>query len=167
MAVWLHNFTVIHPERQSPTNPMNPRQLATAHCANIRNGPPCQGIGIRDDGSLFRLWKAKPCDVNRVRCSYFEECVAPSIRGMQHGPTRDSWVKAIWSYLKILKPLEKPRAKEVIFGKFPDAEIERLLALSTRHCGDCQIPVEGSAQYCDPCADKRRRETNRNRQAVV
>lgn len=57
---------------------MTPLQIAIEHCANYRGGR-CTGMGINDDGSLFRFRSEGKCEIGipGVRCSYFEECVAP------------------------------------------------------------------------------------------
>jgi hypothetical protein len=57
---------------------MTPLQFAIAECSNYRQGA-CQGIGIKDDGSLYSFG-AKPACVlvdRKARCAYFETCVLP------------------------------------------------------------------------------------------
>jgi len=139
---------------------MTPLQLANAECANLRDST-CQGIGIRDNGSLLRLWKPKPCDVNSCRCIYFEDSVAAGIRSMPSGPKRDSWLKAIESYLKNLNPLQRGPSKTIIFGDHPDEAIENMA--QTKSCQKCQKPVEGIRRFCPSCADENQRAANRNR----
>ena len=63
---------------------MTPLQVAKAECANCDSAGNCAGVGIRDDGSLYRFrregekcWLAPGPDGAIARCPYFEECVAP------------------------------------------------------------------------------------------
>lgn len=135
---------------------MTPHQFANANCANLRDGT-CMGIGIRDNGSLFRMWKPKPCDVNFKRCVYFEESLAPTIRTMEPGPKRDSTNAAIQSYLRQRGDVaELLTAKRNIFGQSAD-EVD---LSKSRPCQACGKPVQGIKRFCPNCARNRKREQN-------
>ena len=64
---------------------MTALQVAKQECANCDSAGNCAGVGIRDDGSLYRFrrerekcWLAPGPDGAIARCPYFEECVAPA-----------------------------------------------------------------------------------------
>lgn len=57
---------------------MTPLQLAKEHCANYQSDGSCLGIGIHNDGSLFRFKpEGQPCVLSPPlkRCAYFENVV--------------------------------------------------------------------------------------------
>jgi hypothetical protein len=62
---------------------MTPLQVAKAECANCDSAGNCAGIGIADNGSLYRFrqpgkcWLAPDGNGQIKRCQYFEESVAP------------------------------------------------------------------------------------------
>jgi len=80
-------------------NAHTPLQLAKAHCANWDNGD-CKGIGIADDGSLFRFQSPRTCILGErgERCEYFEECVAPMAGSILNRLQRKAFEDALEAY---------------------------------------------------------------------
>lgn len=64
---------------------MTPLQLAKAECVNYDGGGNCQGIGIKDDLSLYRFRQPGRCYLapdgkgKIAACRYFEKCVLPML----------------------------------------------------------------------------------------
>lgn len=123
---------------------MTPLQLAKEHCANYHNDC-CLGVGIHDDGSLFRFQpEGKPCVLSPPlkRCAYFESSVL------------------------IRRPAEEPctAAARVMNDQY--AEAVRLYAKATdatvptttkgqRVCRICRKRVvEPPKQLCYVCSEK-------------
>lgn len=142
---------------------MTPHQLANQQCAAMATDGSCLGVGIDDRLRSVRLWPAQACFVHQKRCTYFETCVAPSVRTMDEGKARDSWLQAIDLYLRRLPDLERGTAKVAIFGKAADEKRGDLTA--SRLC-ECGKPMEARHRYCAECSRRRRREANRAAQAA-
>ena len=118
---------------------MTPLQFAIAECSNYRQGA-CQGIGIKDDGSLYSFG-AKPVCVlaNRLPCPYFEECVLP----MNIDPCN---------------AVNKVRADHLAEAKHIYAQFApNYRKTKPRKCRACnRKPVAGGKRYCPACAENRR-----------
>jgi len=146
---------------------MTPYGLAKLHCANWKEGA-CLGALIEivpaeltKDQRRFevaRTWDAKiprcvpraKCvlETNGVRCAYFEECVMPMGRanwpGLQTAKEHEEFDEAIRDY---------KRASNV--ASQPD-----------RVCPRCGVNgLEPRKRFCYRCAEARKKEANRLRQA--
>ena len=138
---------------------MTPHQLANKFCANF-DSVGCAGLGILDSGQTVRLWpRRRTCTITQRKCAYFETCVAPHVRNMESGPSRDSWMQAINLYLRRLPAEQRPSAKTAIFGMGPDGRLEDLT--SSRKCPECGKPMEARQRLCGICAKFKQREASR------
>ena len=77
-------------------------QYAALLCANWRSAI-CQGLSIRDDGSLVRdpELQGNPCRLRtRQRCPYFEEMLLPQAKGKKEDK---SLIVVVKDYLALTK----------------------------------------------------------------
>ena len=121
---------------------MTPLQVAKAECANCDAAGNCQGIGIRDDLSLYLFRQPGRCylaDKPIRRCAYFEETLIPLPERMEKGDARQN--KRIKDY------------QQSVF------DYKRQLAISQngfyRKCRDCGERISRSRIFCSDCARKR------------
>lgn len=124
---------------------MTPKQFATQQCANYDQNE-CLGIGIADNGSLYRLWPPRPCDVDKKRCPYFEECVLP-MANTEH-PDAPKFREAAKLY-----------AHDVVMRSSPTKGRPRfkLSKHGDRQCRECGSAVGPRKQLCPDCAKKHRK----------
>lgn len=122
---------------------MTPLQIASAHCANYRDGGRCQKIIIQDDGSLVRRPSMPDrCNIGTpgTRCQYFEECVMPMGPKIDNPYKKQEFLSAIHDYQHTSGYL--PAAKE-------------------RFCPACGKPLERRKRFCPTCAQERHRNQTR------
>jgi hypothetical protein len=128
---------------------MTPLQLAKAECANCDCNGNCQGVGIRDDLSLYFFRVPGRCylaDKPIQRCTYFEETIHPLPERMEKGDAKQN--KRIADY------------QQAVFN------YKRQLAISQngfyRKCRDCGKQIPRSRIFCPECAGKRTRFSKRD-----
>lgn len=121
---------------------MTALQIAHAECANWRkDGKGCLGAIIDDDLQIRRCHPKPNCVLGTagVRCTYFEECVAPMAASIENPARRAGFEAAVRAYRQA--------------AKLPCAD--------DRPCPTCGRPMEPRQRFCDVCAAGRRRETKR------
>lgn len=127
---------------------MTPLQFAKAECANYEADGACAGLGIRDDGSPYSFGRKPKCVLSLGQpCRYFEECILPmhtdtsKQEGMNLAKSRE---EATQIYRKgVQGGILKPKARLCPRCKYRE--------LVPRH------------RVCYVCADKAKKEANRNR----
>ena len=132
---------------------MNLKKLAQKTCANWIPGGICSGIWINPDLSLSAMIEEKetesgieffhrggdPCNVNEVRCPYFEQFIIPFVEKTKKHPDIVSMEKAVATY------------KTKVMGQ-----------KNIRHCTRCKRPVSGmrpNEKFCADCKQKRKQES--------
>lgn len=127
---------------------MTPLQFAKAECSNYTQSGGCQGVGIKDDGSLYGFGHKDKCLLaTGQRCQYFEECVFPMT-------------------------IDPCNARNVVrSGEIQEAK--RLYRMQTgatisqdnqRICPQCnKKPLEPRKQLCYVCADANQKTKTRER----
>jgi hypothetical protein len=117
---------------------MTPLRAAKEHCANYQPDGSWLGIGIRDDGSLYRFQApGQRCALACCKpCQYFEECVVPQVPA-----------STVEEYRKSLPAGTKTTVRQQQSGKL---------------CPDCQKRELTRRQtYCETCAATRKRASKR------
>lgn len=125
---------------------MTPLQLAKEHCANYQSDGTCLGVGIRDDGSLFRFQpEGKPCVLAPPlkRCAYFETTVLLRKPADEPCPPK-------------ARALNDQFAEAVrLYAKSTDAHVPQTVK-GQRMCRICRKRiVEPPKQLCYVCAEER------------
>jgi hypothetical protein len=121
---------------------MTALQISYAHCANWRkDGKGCLGAMIDDDLQIRRIHSRPKCVLGTPgeRCEYFEECVAPMGPSIYDPKQRAEFEAAVRDYR--------------LAAKLP--------AVEDRPCPMCGGPMAPRQRFCEECAAKRRRETQR------
>lgn len=118
---------------------MTTLQIAHAECANW-DGKKCCGFQITND---LRTVAGKPlprCVLGTpgIRCTYFEECVAPMVKHMEPPSRKAAFEEALYHYR---------RAANV--------------PTNAKRCRDCNGVTTSTKRLCSLCAEKRRLASNR------
>jgi hypothetical protein len=135
---------------------MTALQVAKQECANCDSAGNCAGVGIRDDGSLYRFrregekcWLAPGPDGAIARCLYFEECVAPLAKARaRNAATQDQKHAAA-------KLAEGVRAYEAAAMPVSAAKYAKCKG------SGCQRDVIAPKRLCEQCAKKRTLQSKR------
>jgi hypothetical protein len=123
---------------------MTPLQVAKAECANCDSAGNCAGIGIADNGSLYRFrqpgkcWLAPDKNGQIKRCQYFEECVAPLAKKRAQAASTQEQQRAAASLA------EGMRAYEMA--------VIPVLTVKYAKCKRCQRQVHPPKRLCEQCA---------------
>jgi hypothetical protein len=130
---------------------MTPLQLAKAECANCDGSGNCQGIGIKDDLSLYQFRQSGRCylapdkkgKIQACRC--FEECVLPML------PKLEPHIQGR-SPQQIAGMREAGHAYEMAVMPIPTARYAK--------CRGCQQNVTAPKRLCSRCAKRRKLQSN-------
>jgi hypothetical protein len=124
---------------------VTPLQLAKAECANCDSVGNCAGIGIRDDGSLYRFRREgeKCClapgpDGAIARCPYFEECVAPLAKARARNAATQEQKHAAASLAQGVRVYEKA--------------VMPVPTVKYAKCKRCPRTVHPPKRLCERCA---------------
>lgn len=128
---------------------MTPLQFARAECSNHHEDGSCQGLGIKDDGSIYSFGSKPKCVVGLdQRCQFFEDCVIPigteltSARNVQVAKDRDEARK---QYRR-------------------DSNAPMATTLNARACPQCnKRSLEKAKRLCYVCREGNRKQNNRER----
>jgi hypothetical protein len=122
---------------------MTALQVAKQECANCDSAGNCAGVGIRDDGSLYRFrrerekcWLAPGPDGAIARCPYFEECVAPAANErLRNAATAEQRIRAK-SFADGVREYEMAVLPAPVSAKFrcASAGCRRTVLRPTRFC---------------------------------
>ena len=133
---------------------MTPLQVAKQECANYEGAGTCVGVGIRDDGSLYRFrreggkcWLAPGPDGAIARCPYFEECIAPLAKARARNAATEEQKRAA------ARLVEGVQAYEAAVLPVPTAKYAK--------CKGCQRDVIAPKRLCEQCAKKRTLQSKR------
>ena len=125
---------------------MTPLQLAKAECANCDGEGNCQGIGIKEDLSLYRFRQPGRCYLapdgkgKIAACRYFEECVLPMLPKLEphiHGRSPQ----------QIANLREARHAYEMAVMPIPTSKYAK--------CSSCSAKVIPPRRLCVKCANRR------------
>jgi hypothetical protein len=124
---------------------MTALQVAKQECANCDSAGNCAGIGIRDDGSLYRFrrerekcWLAPGPDGAIARCPYFEQCVAPLAKAREREAKTQEQKRAAERLVKGV------HAYEMAVMSVPTAKYAK--------CKGCNRRVYPPKRLCGKCA---------------
>jgi hypothetical protein len=123
---------------------MTPLQVAKAECANCDSAGNCAGIGIADNGSLYRFrqpgkcWLAPDENGQIKRCQYFEECVAPLAKKRAQAASTQERCKAAASLAQGV------HAYETTVMPTPTVKYAK--------CKRCQRTIHPPKRLCTQCA---------------
>jgi len=127
---------------------MTPLQVAKSECANCDSAGKCAGIGVANDGNLYRFrregrkcWLAPELDGAIARCRYFEECVAPLAKARARNAATQEQRNAA------ARLAEGVQAYEAQVLPVPTAKYAK--------CKGCQRDVIAPKRLCEQCAKKR------------
>ena len=125
---------------------MTPLQLAKTECSNyIQETCGCQGLNIKDDGSLVTFPAPLVCSLHSKngRCTFFEQIVLPLANS--------------WRPPYIGKNTED-RHREGLEAVKLYRKSHGLIRVAERPCPICSKPMATRKQFCHECSKKRRLE---------
>ncbi len=123
---------------------MTPMQFIREECASHQPDGSCAGVAINRDLTMpFAAPKPRCLISAGRRCAYFERCVVPM----------GDWTT---------EPRRKAAIQEAIAGY---RRLTRQGEDVSRQCPDCDGPMARGSRYCPECADKRRKQTYRKKNA--
>jgi len=123
---------------------MTALQVAKAECANCDSAGNCAGIGIADNGSLYRFRQPgkcwlKPDEQGQIkRCQYFEQCVAPLAKKRVQAASTQEQQRAAASLAEGVHAYEKA--------------VMPVPTIKYAKCKRCQRTVYPPKRLCAQCA---------------